>query len=1027
MKAAEGEYKPLKLEKEIGKRWKKNRIYEKYLKKDGKKWYFLDGPPFTSGEVHIGTALNKVMKDTVLRYKTMRGYAPRKQPGWDMHGLPIEVKVESELGITNKKDIENKIGVDIFIGKCKEFAIRNMERMEEQFMNLGVWMDWDNPYMTINKEYMEAEWWSFKRAWEKDLLEKDRRVIQWCPRCETALAEHEVRGEYRMVKDPSVFVKFKLKDTENEYILIWTTTPWTLPANIAVCVHPEVTYAKLKVEFNGKEEHWIMARDMANMLLSSFEIPFEIIEEMEGEELEGIKYVHPFLEEMPSQQEFDNAHYIILGDHVTLEEGTGCVHTAPGHGEEDFEIGEEYGLPAYSPLDSKGRFTEGKWKGLFVKDVDPKIVEELKKKELLIKFVEIEHKYPFCWRCGSPLIFMSTKQWFLRVSKIKDEIIKKNEGVTWIPDWAEKRYVNGVENVGDWCVSRQRYWGVPLPVWVCEDCGKRTVIGGIKELKEKSIEEITVDDLHKPTVDPIKLRCECGGIMERVKDVLDVWLDSGSAPWASLNYPKKKELFKKIFPADYIIEGHDQITKWFYSQQAASVITFDTVPYKKVQMHGFVLDKEGDAMHKSKGNVIPPEKIIEKYGRDTFRFYVLWAVAPWEDIRISWDKIESVNRMLKILWNVYKFSTTYMSLDEFDPETEYKNIKEDLRDEDRWMLSTVNTLIKEVRENWDEFYFHKVTRSIHEFIVEDFSRWYVKLVRSRTWIEKDAPDKKAAYFVLCYVLKKLTRLLAPITPYITDKIFANLEEGESIHLTEFPVHDERLIDANSNELMDITRKIVENAAFARQKAGIKLRWPVSEVIVDSEDKEIEKAVEQFEDILLEQMNTKKVSVEKVGMRYGVKPNYKTIGPKFKGDAKKVSELLEKIDGKTLYNALEKGEFRMEEFVISKEDVEFELLPPEDYELAESRVGRVFVNTTMNRELKKEAYTREVVRRIQQMRKEMDLDIEDMISTSLKCSFNLDEEYIKKETRSKSLKFEEGKGYHKKWNIDSEAVEIWVEA
>ncbi|HDM22167.1 MAG TPA: isoleucine--tRNA ligase, partial [Methanomicrobia archaeon] len=366
MKPAEGEYEPLKLESDIEEYWKENEIFEKYLNKEGKKWYWLDGPPFTSGEVHIGTALNKVIKDTVLRYMTMRGYAPRRQPGWDMHGLPIEVKVETELKIKNKKDIENKNGMDVFIDKCKEFAIRNMKIMTEQFKNLGVWLDWDNPYMTINKDYMEAEWWSFKRAWEKGLLAKDLRVIHWCPRCETALAEHEIRGEYRMVKDPSVFVKFRLKDKENEYIVIWTTTPWTLPANIAICVHPDFVYAKLKVEFDGKEEYWIMARDMANMVLSSFDIKFEIVEEFEGKDLEGLRYEHPFLNEMPSQRTFDNAHIVILGEHVTLEEGTGCVHTAPGHGEEDFEVGKLYNLPAYSPLDSKGRFTEGKWKGMFV-------------------------------------------------------------------------------------------------------------------------------------------------------------------------------------------------------------------------------------------------------------------------------------------------------------------------------------------------------------------------------------------------------------------------------------------------------------------------------------------------------------------------------------------------------------------------------------------------------------------------------------------------------------------------------------
>ncbi|AIF68629.1 isoleucyl-tRNA synthetase [Palaeococcus pacificus DY20341] len=1044
------EYNPQVLEDKIEKFWKENDTYNKVKKsrENAPSYYFLDGPPYVSGAIHLGTAWNKIIKDMVIRFRTMQGYNVRRQPGFDMHGLPIEVKVEQALGLKIKKDIEEKIGVDEFIKKCKEFALKNLKVMTEQFKLLGVWMDWDNPYMTIKNEYIEAAWWTLKRAWEKELLEKDQRVLHWCPRCETALAEHEVRGEYKIREDPSVYVKFRLEDKENEYLLVWTTTPWTLPANLAVAVHAEYDYAKVKVELEGKEEYWIIAKALVERVLNETGVKGEVVEEFKGEELEGLRYVHPFLDEYPRQKEFREkyewTHRVILGEHVTLGDGTGLVHTAPGHGEEDFEIGREYGLPAYSPLDDEGRYVEGKWKGVFVKDADPEIIEYLKEKGILVKAGTIEHKYPHCWRCKTPLIFRATDQWFLKVSKVKEQILKENdEKVTWYPDWVKVRYDNGVMNSGDWCISRQRYWGIPLPFWVCEECGHTHVVGSFEELKEmskepieKSFEEV---DLHKPWVDTVVLKCpKCGGDMKRVKDVLDVWFDSGIASWASLGYPRNKELFEKLWPAEFIVEGQDQVTKWFYSQQAASVIAFDTVPYKKVAMHGYVLDEKGDKMSKSLGNIIKPEEVVQKEGRDPFRFYMLWANVPWEDLRFSWTGLGQVKRMLNILWNVYILSSTYMSLDGFDPTK--LNVEElPFREEDKWILSKVNSLIDTVSEGIENFYLIKATRGIYEFVVEDLSRWYVRLIRKRLWVEKDDPDKLAAYWTLWKVFDVLLRLMAPFTPYIAEEIYQNLirpfSGKESVHLEDWPAKDEKWVDEDLEKEMSIIRKIVEAGASARQKARIKLRYPVRQIIIETEDEMSKKAVERLNRLLRDQLNAKEVKVAKVERAIIVKPNYAKLGPHFKGDAKLVAKWIMSQDAGELYEKLMKEKLKVEiegkEFTIEREHITIEEELPDFLVAEEFDHGKVFVDKTLTRELMAEGLAREFVRRIQEMRKQMDLDVNDRIKVYIDTTDENKElleemlDYIKRETRAVELEFtSDVKGYIVDW--DDVKAKIGVE-
>ncbi|MHC1604919.1 MAG: isoleucine--tRNA ligase, partial [Candidatus Methanofastidiosia archaeon] len=756
MRQIQENYNAHKVEEDVQKFWEDYNIIEKYMQKEGRTWYWCDGPPYVTGTIHLGTAWNKLIKDTVLRYKTMKGYAPTRQPGFDMHGLPIEVKVEEELKLETKKDIETKIGIDNFIERCRDFAINNMKKMIIQFKDIGCWMEWERPYMPICDSYIESGWHTLKKAWEKGLFFRDNRVTHWCPRCETALAEHEVRGEYKMVDDPSIFVKFKLIDRENEYLLVWTTTPWTLPSNLAVCVHPDFDYVEVMVE----DETWILAERLVKSVFSQLGMDYAVVGYLKGGDMEGWRYIHPLLEENPIQKEFferrNTFHSVLPGEHVTLDEGTGCVHTAPGLGAEDFEIGKMYGLVAYSPIDERGRFTESKYNGIFIKDVDPLVMKDLERKKLLVKATMLHHKYPFCWRCKSPLIFKSTEQWFLDITKIKSQIIEKNKNVRWVPEWVHRRYENGVENVGDWCISRQRYWGMPLPIWTCEK-EHYTFISSKNELENLMINDVEIKDLHRPYVDGAIIKCsECGGEMRRVKDIVDVWFDASIATWASLDYPHNKQLFEKLWPADFVVEGNDQVTKWFYGQQASSIITFGDVPYKIAQMHGFVYDAYGDAMHKSTGNTILPEEVVEKEGRDIFRFFVLWHQQPSDDMKFSWEDITSVRRMINILWNVYRFSTTYMGLDDYDVNTTLEDIKDSLRTEDRWLLSRINSVAVQVEEGMEEYAYHKSARAIMEFIVDDLSRWYVRLVRSRTWKEKEDMDKIAVYFTLHYALVKLS-------------------------------------------------------------------------------------------------------------------------------------------------------------------------------------------------------------------------------------------------------------------------------
>ena len=1071
IKEADKSYDHDRIEKKVQKFWKDEDTFKKVseLRENGPRYSFLDGPPYCSGKIHLGTAWNKVIKDTFLRYKSMNGFSLRRQAGWDMHGLPIENKVEHLMGIQSKQEIEEEIGIDKFVDKCREFALENKLAMEDEFDQLGVWMDWDDPYMTLDPKYMESSWWMLKRANEQDLLLKDQRVISWCPHCGTALAAAEI--EYEEKVDPSIYIKFPLKGEDDTYFLVWTTTPWTLPANMAVCVNPEFDYVyvlkdgetyilaeNLMEEVLGKRikirRMKVPNDDGEDEVVEEKEIMYEIVKTVKGEDLVGMSYDYILLDEVPKHAEFDEiekVHTILAGDHVELGEGTGLVHTAPGHGPDDFEVGTSNGIPVFCPVGEDGCFTEdaGKYASGYTKDENPQIIRDLEDKGLMYEAQTIEHRYGVCWRCKTPIIYRATSQWFLKVTQIKQKMLDEIAKVEWVPKWAgEGRFYDWVDNARDWTISRQRYWGIPIPIWECPQCGELKVIGSLDELKEESLTEINVSDaelIHRPYVDEVTLKCDsCGESVKRIPDVLDVWIDSGVAGWASLYYPSENQKFDDWFPYDFITEGHDQTRGWFYSQLGTGVIAMGQSPYKKVLMHGFVLDENGNKMSKSLGNVVAPEEVIEKYGADVLRFYLLWASKPWDDLKFVWDELLNINKMFNILWNVYVFSTTYMALDEFSPA----GLEESdmiLRFEDRWIISRANTLVKEVSQDLEKLFFHKATRKINNFILEDLSRWYVRLIRGRTWVESDDPDKLGAYYSLYTAIVKLISVLCPIAPHISEEIYENLVRGvnpdafESIHMTDWE-YDEDAIDLELEAEMDVVREVIDASVRARDIAQYKLRWPVSDITVVSQDESVLEAIEKLTDIIKDQSNTKDVlcAREFEKLSFNAKPNLKTLGPRLKGDMGRVMNALKEADGNQIKSDLEaNGSVTVEGHELSADDILFDSELPDDFVSSEFEGGNVFVNTNITPEIKQESMARELIRRVQDMRKDFDLDVEANIDVNVETTQEFKDlivpqaEFISHEIRARNLVVSDSEycssdsEYSKEWDIEGEKVIISI--
>jgi isoleucyl-tRNA synthetase len=1046
-------YNPLELEKDIFQYWKKKGIYEKAKKKGESKkdFYFLDGPPYTSGKVHIGTAWNKAIKDATLRYKRMRGYNVWDRAGYDMHGLPTANKVASELGLKTKEDIKS-YGLKKFIRKCKEFSLEKMEMMNKDFQKLGVWMDFKEPYKTASKEYISGEWWLVKRAYEKGLLYEGEKTMTWCPSCGTALAKHEL--EYKEVCDNSIFLKFKVKGTKNKYLILWTTTPWTIPFNLGVMAHPDFEYIEAEVE----GEIWILARALAGGVIRMVAgKDFKELKVIKGKEFEGLEYEHPFSKEIPEykklKKKHPKVHSVVLSDaFVDLSAGSGLVHLAPGCGPEDYEVGRENNIPPFNEIDQYGVFPEsmGRFAGWVAKKDDEKFVDVLKEKGALIAISPVEHDYAHCWRCHSPVIFRKTTQWFFNIEKIKEKLKRHNKKIKWVPEWAGKNWFDSwLDNLKDNSITRQRYWGAPLPIWRCEKCNKIKVIGSYKELLKESGKK-EVEDLHIPEIDKVKLKCECGGDMKRLPDILDVWVDSGTASWNCLDFPDREDLFKKYFPADFILEGKDQIRGWFNLLLICSEIGFGKAPFKNVYMHGFVQDAQGRKMSKSLQNYITPDEVIDKYGADTFRYFVIACSNPGLDFNYNFDDLKVKMSNLRILWNLHKLLLMNAELADFNPyKSKLKELKADLGKEERFILSRLNSTIKRTTELMDNYELNKAVLEIEQLFL-DLSREYIQYVRDK--LNEEGQERELAIKVMFEVLYNVLKLFAPFAPFLCDRIFLNFKEEfgleeESIHLVNWPDYNEDLINQKTEEHFKKMDEILQSGLYVREKAGYGVRWPLQKLIVETEDKDFKEALTELKDVVLSQLNIKELEIVESLKEHKIttSPNKNKIYASFGEEmAPAVIKEAEKLNPREIVKRLKrennikldiKDEKSGEKVKLLREHFNIEHKVEEEYEFSEFSKGSVIISTKMNKELKAEGFSREVIRRVQAQRKKAGLEKSDKIELwiagdkELLEILSLNRELIQERVGADSLELDKkisdlGNGETGHFKIKGKQVEIF---
>ena len=1021
------QYSPEDVEADIEAYWEDTNAYEatKKAHADDPSFFFVDGPPYTSGQMHLGTAWNKTLKDSIIRYKRMTGHDVTDRPGYDMHGLPIEVKVEEELGFDSKQEIE-EYGMEAFIDECKEFAERNRELMDEDFKSIGAWMDWDNPYKTISPEYMEAAWWAFQQVHENGLVDRGKRAINQCPRCETAIADNEV--EYHEIESPSIYVKFPLSDREGS-LVIWTTTPWTIPANEFVAVDSEMTYQKLRAETDGDAEVLYVAEPCVEDVLREGRYDdYEVLEGMAGEQLVGWEYDHPLAEEVPEHASGDGLGQVYTAEYVEADR-TGLVHSAPGHGQEDFARGEELGVEVFSPVAGNGEFTEaaGKYAGTFFRDANEEIITDLEEKELLLASGTHHHRYGQCWRCDTDIIFLATDQWFITVTDIKAELLDNIDDSEWHPEWArDSRFRNFVEDAPDWNVSRQRYWGIPLPIWVPSDVPEPgaediIVVGTREELARRVDQEVDPEnlDLHRPAVDPLTIT-EDGRTYERVPDVFDVWIDSSVATWGTLDYPGKEAAFEDQWPADLIVEAHDQTRGWFWSQLGMGTAALGAVPYEEVLMHGFANDSDGRKMSKSLGNIVTPEEAIERFGRDPLRAYLLSHDQHGEDLPFQWDGLAEAQSDLNIFWNVFRFPLPYMRLDGYDPG-DASLADGDLTVVDEWVLSRLQTVKAEMNDAWEEYAVHDALNTLRSFITDDVSRFYIKAIRERMWKETDSPSKRGAYATVSVLLQEVTRLLAPFTPYLAETVHQHLNgEATTVHALSWPEVDSDRRDPDLEAGMAVLRDVEEAAANARQQGGRKLRWPIARAVVETEDDAVAGAIERLNDLLGERINARSIEVTEAFdelVEYA-EPQMSVIGPAFGGEAQIVMNAVRGL----AKAELTANEFRVESegetFELDEEMVEFVAEPPEGIVGTDFENGTVYVDTRLTDELEAEGYARDVIRRIQEMRKQLDLDVEERIQTDVDIG---DERVAELVDRHSDLIAEETRSAALDTGVDGEAA------
>lgn len=1017
-------------EKTVRDFWKENKIFEKSIsEKEGNRNYtFYDGPPTANGKPHIGHVLTRVIKDMIPRYHVMKGAYALRKAGWDTHGLPVEIEVEKSLGIDGKEQIE-EYGIAPFIEKCKE-SVWKYKAMWEDFSDIvGYWVDNENPYVTYHNEYIESVWWSLKKVWDRKLLYKGYKITPYCPRCGTPLSSHEVAQGYKDVKEESAIVKFKLEE-ENAYFLAWTTTPWTLPSNVALCVNPTTTYVKAKK--NG--EVYYMAEALLEKVLES---DYLVLEKMLGKDLE-YKYYEPLFH---FSEKAKNAFFVTCGDFVTLEDGTGIVHMAPAFGEDDYNVGKKYGLKMVQYVNARGELTEETdWAGMFCKKADKLILKDLKERGLLFKVYKYEHSYPHCWRCVSPLIYYARESWFIKMTDVKEDLIRNNNTINWIPESIGKgRFGDWLENIQDWGISRNRYWGTPLPVWECQ-CGHKHVIGSISELREMSDNCPEDIELHRPYIDAVTITCpKCGQEMHRVEEVIDCWYDSGAMPFAQWHYPfENQETFKEQFPADFISEAVDQTRGWFYSLLAISTLVFNKAPYRNVIVLGHVQDESGQKMSKSKGNAVDPMEVLAEFGADSIRWYFYENSAPWLPNRFHKDAVvEGQRKFLRTLWNTYAFYVLYAEIDQFDP-TKYDLKYEQLSVMDKWLLSKLNTVVKEADNNLANYKITETARILQDF-VDEMSNWYVRRSRERFWAQGMEQDKINAYMTLYTALVTIAKVAAPMIPFMTEDIYQNLVRSvdkkakESIHLCNYPTPVLEWIDKDLENNMESVLDIVVMGRAVRNNCNIKNRQPISKMYVKTA-----KPLEKFYvEIIEEELNVKEViftdSISSF-ISYSFKPNFKTVGPKYGKYINDIKSALLEIDGVQAKRELDStGSLKLKvkdiDVELVKEDLQIEVIQQEGFSALSDNYIAVVMDIRLTPELIEEGFVREIISKIQTTRKESDFNVMDYIEIYVSGNDKIKEimekniDSIKRDVLAITVHFDKDIESSKEFNINGENVKI----
>jgi isoleucyl-tRNA synthetase len=1043
------------LESQVLAYWKENDIFMRSVeqRKNGRPWVFYEGPPTANGRPHIGHAITRAIKDVFPRYHTMKGRYVWRKGGWDTHGLPVELEVERELGLSGKQAIE-EYGIAEFNERCRQSVFKYVREWEEFTDKIGNWIDMDDPYVTLHNEYIESVWWILKQIWEKDLLYQGYKVVPYCSRCGTPLSDHEVAQGYREAEDPSIFVRFPLVDEPGTYLLVWTTTPWTLPGNVAVAVHPEIAYVMIERQNGaGETERLVLARDLLEKVIGD---DYKVVRNVPAKELVGRHY-HPLYTFLPVERDYA---YVVAADFVTTTDGTGLVHMAPAFGADDMEVGKEHNLPVIQTVDERGAFIAAitPWRGMFVKDADPLIIEDLERRGLMYRVARYKHTYPFCWRCSTPLLYYAKTSWFIETTRVRDQLLANNEKINWYPAHIQHgRFGNWLENNIDWAIGRERYWGTPLPIWNCESCGHQDCIGGVQELREKVGAERSERfkalnqqelDLHRPYIDEVTYACpECGGAMRRVPEVIDCWFDSGAMPIAQYHYPHGDvERFKTQFPADFISEAVDQTRGWFYSLHAISTLVFDQPCYLNCVVLGLILDEDGEKMSKSKGNAMAPMDAISAHGADATRWYLYTAAPPWNERRISLNLIgDTVRKFMLTLWNTYSFLVTYANLDHFDP-TAHAMPAAERPDLDRWILAELHTLIDTVDARLAEFDATGAARPIGDFI-DDLSNWYVRRSRRRFWRSEENADKIAAYLTLYECLETLTRLLAPFTPFIAEEIYRNLvlsvspDAPPSVHMTDFPVADKSLIDERLIADTQLVMRVVRMGHAARNQAGLKVRQPLARLLVQVRTDDERSALERLTEQLLDELNVKELAFATSAadvVDYQVSGLPSLLGKKYGPLYPKIRAALAEVDAAGVAAAVGAGQtvtLTVDGPVIEllPEELEVKISPREGYAAVEEGGYLVALDAALTPALVNEGLAREIVRRIQTMRKDAGFEISDTIAIyyrsdeALKTALLDFLDYVKSETLAVNVTEGEGNSdaFRASTSVDDHPLELAI--